>query len=119
MVAEGGSSVAVTNCTFVDNDANSMMFGYAGAILAHDTFVDITNSIFRDNVAVMGPHITVGDPYELIDPYDPLYIPFSTVFVDYSDVQGGQQDIFVSSGEWPWLWYGDNNIDDDPATPDR
>jgi hypothetical protein len=115
LVTEGGSDVEVVNCTFAENIVTDP-FGYAAGLLAHDTFVDVKNTIFWDNLATFGPQIVVGDPYEFGQPYDPDYIPYSTVFVDYSDVQGGETELFVSDGEWPWAWYGSSNIEDDPAT---
>ncbi len=114
VVAEGGSDVDVMNCTFVDNEVTDPSFGYAGAILAHDTFVNVTNTIFWGNQAVLGSQIGIGDPDEYGQSYDPEYIPYSTVFIDYSDIQNGQAGTYVSDGGWPWLWYGSNNITKDP-----
>ena len=120
MAATTNSDVAVTNCTFVDNEATDV----GGALLCHDAFVDVSNSIFWSTEefypgAVYGPQIAVGDPYEIVQPYDPEYIPYSTVFVDYTDVQGGEADISLAPGDGPWVWYNeDTNIEDDPATED-
>jgi hypothetical protein len=122
LTASGQSDVLVKNCDFVDNSVLDLRYGVGGSMLVHDAFVDVVNSIFWNNKtfypgAPIGPQIAVGDSYEMVEPYDPLYIPYSTVFVDYSDVQGGQADIFVADGEGPWLWYGSHNIEDDLLTP--
>ncbi len=110
--AEWASDVSITNCTFVDNKTEDTLFGSGGAVMAHDTFVDITNSIFRGNQAALGSQICVGDPYET------FAIPYTTVFVDYSNVQGGEDEIYVTAGIEPWLWYGDSNLDTDPILLD-
>jgi subtilisin family serine protease len=110
--ADWSSDVSVVNCTFVDNVVTDTSYGVGGALMAHDTFVDITNSIFWGNLAVMGPQISVGDPY------DTYYVPFTTVFVDYSTIQGGESQIYVAPGIEPWLWYGPNNITQDPLLVD-
>ncbi|MDH4201556.1 MAG: M4 family metallopeptidase [Phycisphaerae bacterium] len=120
MVASGASDVYVQNCDFVDNVVLDQ-YGVGGAMLAHDAFVEVVNSIFWSSEdfypgAMFGSQIAVGDPLELVQDYDPDYIPYSTVFVDYSDIQGGEDDVFVGDGDGPWLWYSSNNIEDDPAT---
>ncbi len=111
-LADWSSDVSVVNCTFVDNTVTDSMYGVGGALMTHDTFVDITNSIFWGNLAVLGPQISVGDPYETYS------VPFTTVFVDYSTVQGGQGQVYVAPGIEPWLWYGPKNIQSDPLLVD-
>lgn len=108
------SEVELVNNTFVDNTVAEPRIGAGGGLLCHGAFVDIFNTIFWGNLAVLGPQISVGEPVELIQDYDPFYIPYSTVFVDYSDVEGGKEDIFVGDGSGPWLWYRANNIEEDP-----
>ena len=123
LVASGASDVFIQNSNFIDNSIADFEFGVGGALLAHDAFVDIVNSIFWSTEdfypgAPLGPQIAVGDPYEEVQEYDPDYIPYTTVFVEYSDVQGSEAGVFVADGEGPWLWYGSNNIEDDPTTVD-
>jgi Zn-dependent metalloprotease len=120
LVASGASDVYVQNCDFVDN-AVLGQYGVGGAMVAHDAFVDVVNSIFWSSEAfypgaLLGSQIAVGDPFEEVQEYDPDYIPYSTVFVEYSDVQDGEEGIFVADGEAPWLWYGPSNIEDNPLT---
>ena len=110
--ADWSSDVSIMNCTFVDNSVSDQRYGVGGALMAHDTFVDVTNSIFWNNSAVLGPQISVGDPYET------YFVPFTTVLVDYSDVQGGAERVYVAAGIEPWLWYGPNNIESDPLLID-
>ena len=113
LIAENGTDVEVLNCTFVDNLVTDY-YGYGGGIVAHDAYMSINNTILWDNSADMGPQICVGDPLELFEGYDPEYVPYTTVYLDYSDVKGGENDVYVDDSGFPWLDYGDNNIEDDP-----
>ena len=113
-VSAGLSDVEMMNCTYVDNYVSDVVSGYGGAILAHDTYINVTNTIFWDNDAVWGPQLCVGDPYEEVQTYDPGYIPYTTVAVDYSDIQGGDYDVYIDWNGYPWLNYRDNNIEEDP-----
>jgi hypothetical protein len=84
------------NILFSDN-------GIGGGLSCYDAFVGINNSDFEDNLAIYGgSQISVGDPFGLDD-------PSSVVFIDYSNVAGGEEDILVADGFGPWLWYGPNN----------
>ncbi len=126
----GLSDVEMMNCTYVDNYVSDVVSGYGGAILAHDTYINVTNTIFWDNDAVWGPQLCVGDPYEEVQGYDPSYIPYTTVAVYNSDVQGGEYDVYIDWNGYPWLEYGydyrdpvddkwknsNNNLADDPET---
>ncbi|MEJ5258791.1 MAG: S8 family serine peptidase [Anaerohalosphaeraceae bacterium] len=110
--AAWSSDVSLVNCTFVDNTATNMQYGAGGALSAYDSFVDVTNSIFWNNKAVLGSQISVGDPFDTWD------IPFTTVLLDYSIVQGGLRGTYVAPGIQPWLWYGPNNLQTDPLLVD-
>lgn len=111
MVATSYSDVDMVNSTFVDNEVSDLGAGVAGAVLVHDTFMSVRNSIFRDNRATLGSQIAVGNPLD-----DPEYAPFSTLWFYNSDVQGGEEDIFIDYNGSPWLIYEETNIEDDPAT---
>lgn len=117
LIATGHSDVDMSNCSFVDNAVSDLISGVAGAVLVHDTFMSVRNSIFWDNVGVLGSQITVGDPLEVVQSYDPSYIPVSTLWIYNSDTQGGQDDIYIDYNGWPWLIYENTNIEDDPSTP--
>lgn len=114
LIADGGTDVEVMNCTFVENEVQDN-YGYGGAIIAHDAYMSITNTILYNNEAALGLQLSVGDPLEVLQVYDPAYIPATTVYVDYSDIQGGIDDIFIDENGWPWLEYGANNIEDIPV----
>ncbi len=115
LIADGGTDVEVLNCTFAENLVSDR-YGYGGGIVAHDAYMSITNTILWGNLAALGPQLCIGDPVEVLQEYDPFYVPATTVFVDFSDLQGGQNDVYIDWNGWPWLEYGDNNIEDNPAT---
>jgi predicted outer membrane repeat protein len=108
--AEEDGDVTVTNCSFVDNMVLDTQIGAGGALQCHGAFVDITNSIFWDNLSILGSQIAVGDPLETVQAYDPDAIPYSTVFANYSCIQGGKPNVYVAEGDRPWFWYGGRNI---------
>ncbi|MCI0498993.1 MAG: right-handed parallel beta-helix repeat-containing protein [Planctomycetales bacterium] len=109
----GGVSVnenawpAFRSCTFAENKVLDQ-YGSGGAMATCNVFVDVEDCIFWDNLAVLGSQIGLGDPLEIDN-------PFTTVFIGYSDVQGGEDDIYIGAGDFTtWLWYRDGNIDADP-----
>ena len=83
-----------------------MEYGSGGGVSSYNSFAWIENSILWGNTAEYGPQIAVGDPYEITNPP-------TDVVVTFSDVQGGEDDVFVGDGE-PWLFWLDGNIDEDP-----
>ena len=100
------ASPTVANCTIAQNTVLDN-YGSGGGVSCYDAFIEITNSILWDNLAVYGPQIGIGDPLELDN-------PFSTVMLTYSDIQGGEDDVFIGDGWGPWLIPSDTNIDEDP-----
>ena len=88
------SSPRLINCTVAGNWAESD----AGGIKACETNnLRITNTIFWDNAAPVGPEIYIND---------------GTITVSYSDVKGGEADVYVgpdSTLNWPA-----ENIDQPP-----
>ena len=108
--AEYSAMVQVENCTFADNVVTDES-GFGGGLYCFEnTFVDIWDSIFWNNSAVFGPQILLGAPFET----DYSFIQPSMVFVDYSDVQGGQDGIDTSADASEWAWFSDDSIQDDP-----
>jgi predicted outer membrane repeat protein len=96
----------VANCT-IANNAVTDSFGSGGGVSCYDSFVEIIDSILWGNTAVFGPQIGIGDPLESDN-------PFSTVMLTYTDIQGGEDDVFIGEGWGPWLIPSDTNIDEDP-----
>jgi hypothetical protein len=89
------SSVKVLNCTFFGNDAN-----YGGAISCNgSSSATLINSIFWGNTASNGHEIVV--------------LNNSSVTVSYSDIQGGQPEVFVD-GTSSLNWVPGTNINLDP-----
>jgi len=90
-----GGEITLKNCTISQNSA-----GNKGGGIFHEFTLPLTliNCIVWGNTAPQGPQIRMGD---------------NTVLkVSYCDIEGGQEDIYVSTGgtiEW-----GTGNIDEDP-----
>ncbi len=96
-----GTSPTIVNCLFVQNSseiggAYSAGTDNPGAI-GHSLIV---NCIFRDNEADQGPQIALNGLF----PAD--------ITVEFSDVQGGEADVYVDEGFT--LTWGPGNIDADP-----
>jgi predicted outer membrane repeat protein len=90
-----GSNLKITNCTVTSNIAKK----YGGSIYCRRSNATITNCILYDNVAPDGPQIYLEDD--------------SNVSVNFTDVQGGQTEIYVEPGSTlNWL---QGNIDTDPC----
>jgi len=91
------SSPTVTNCTFSGNRA-----GWdGGGMCNYESSATVANCIFWGNTASSGPQIALvryDDPCELT--------------ITYSDVQGGEADVYVEAG--CTLVWGGGNIDADP-----
>jgi len=90
----------VTNCTFNNNTATQ----YGGAIYVSSR-VDftITNSVLYGNTSPKGHEIAVRSS-------GGVYIPI--LDVSYSDIQGGQEEIYIDGD--PIVNWGEGNIDADP-----
>ena len=85
-----GSDTQINNCTLANNEVFDYLFGYGGGVgcEGNDAFVVIVNSILWGNIAEYGPQIAIGDPLNT------EYAPCS-VLLNYSDVEGGVDEIFV------------------------
>jgi len=96
---QGHTTAIISNCTIAHNSAGV----YAGGVNCegYDTAL-FTNNIIWGNVAPEGPQILIAD---------------STLTVDYSDIEGGQDGIsfWHETGELVW---GCDNIDLDPMFVD-
>lgn len=110
-----GSWVRVTNCTFSGNEAIGIN-GVGGGISCAEfwAYTEIINSIMWDNEATIGgSQIAVGDPYGSTPQGDG---PYADVDVSYSDVQGGEESVWLEdeTQEFTALWWLDGSIDEDP-----
>jgi hypothetical protein len=76
-------------------------------VSCYDAFIEIIDSVLWDNLAVFGPQLGIGDPLESDN-------PFSTVMMTYTDIQGGEDDVFIGDGLGPWLIPSETNIEEDP-----
>jgi predicted outer membrane repeat protein len=91
----------ITNCTLTKNSAN-----YGGGISSqHQSSPIIVNTILWGDSASTGPEIWIGT----------IDYP-STLMISYSDVEGGQDSVFVDEG--CTLNWGAGMIDADPLFAD-
>ena len=90
-----GSSAVITNCIITGNTA----YKEGGGIRCLASYPTITNCILYNNKASSGPELCLDW--------------YSTAWVHYSDVQGGQNGIYIGSNSS--LNWGQGNIDTDPC----
>ncbi|MHC4498106.1 MAG: right-handed parallel beta-helix repeat-containing protein [Planctomycetota bacterium] len=95
LCCSGYENPTVTNCTIVGNSASSPEWG--GGMLCINGNPTITNCIFWGNEAPKGAQI---------------YLTDSDASVSYTDVEGGEDDVYVEPGSI--LNWGLGNIDLDP-----
>ena len=95
----------MTNCTVVGNQVLDFD-GSGGGISCYAASVEIIDSILWNNAAQYGAQIAIGDPRELNNPP-------ATVMLTYSDVQGGEEYVFVGLGDCMLDW-GEGNIELNP-----
>jgi len=81
------ADVKMTNCTIAGNQVLNTN-GRGGGISCYASKAEIVNTILWGNSAQHGAQIAIGDPFE---PYNPL----ASVKLIYSDLQGGEQDVYV------------------------
>jgi M6 family metalloprotease-like protein len=110
-----GAWVQITNCTFADNEVTGSN-GVGGGISCAEywAYVEIFNSILWGNEARGGgSQIAVGDP-DGSQPYGNG--PYADVDVSYSDVQGGEEGVWLEDETQTYtaLWWLEGNIDEDP-----
>jgi hypothetical protein len=110
-----GSWVQITNCTFAGNEVvGSDSVGGGVSCAEHWAWVEIFNSILWGNEAIGGgSQIAVGNPY---GSYPDGNGPYADVDVSYSDVQGGEEGVWLEdeTQEHTALWWLEGNIDEDP-----
>jgi hypothetical protein len=128
---------AITNCTFSGNSASSAYYGYygslGGGVCSEGFGVRVTNCTLSRNIAGSGGGILGLGPIEIIIDCSILYGNMASygneygnemaliyVFeadVDYSDVKGGKDAVYVDP-DWVELNWGLGNIDADPLLID-
>jgi len=93
------SSPTITNCTITGNSATT-----GGGIHCYESNAAMTNCILWDNRAETGSQIGLTSTHS----HNPC-----TLTLSYTDLQGGQDNVFV--GSWSTLNRGPGNIDADPC----
>lgn len=94
--------IRIINNTFHENEAT----GHGGGFCCNNYMIaHIYNTIFWNNQSPIGPEIaiTAGDKY-------------TSVHIDYSNVKGGQSQVYVNPGNF--LYWGKNMMDSDPLFAD-
>lgn len=84
----------IANCTIADNNSTGS-FGNGGGLSCYDAFIEVKDSILWGNAGNFGPQIAIGSPLETDN-------PASTVWIYYSDVEGGEDDVFLGYSVDPW-----------------
>ena len=80
-----GTDPLLTNCTFAGNEAT----GHGGGLYScHDSHPELNNCIFWGNSAYEGPQIGL--------------VIGSSLVVSYSDIEGGEWDIYVMDSTIDW-----------------
>ncbi|MBN2269813.1 MAG: right-handed parallel beta-helix repeat-containing protein [Sedimentisphaerales bacterium] len=105
-ISSRGGYMMVSGCIIADNVAGELGGGIHGRMYARPA---ISNSIIHGNTAPVGPQIAVDEANAFL--YGP---PF--VSVSYSNVSGGQSDVYTD-GIYTIDW-GPGNIDVDPCFAD-
>ncbi len=101
------------NCTVVDNQANGL-YGTGGGISCEEGLaeVDLYNSIVWGNSA---NYDTFGGRQIAVGSYYPTYSdPTADVYVNYTDVEGGEGQVFINDPLHQAVWWQQSNLDTDP-----
>jgi len=98
------------NCTIVNNSSTDGTYGSGGGVSGAEdwTWVEIINSILWGNSAAYGPQIGVGTRFGSFDS------PYADVDVSYSDVEGGEGQVFLENPAYTAVWWMDGSFDADP-----
>ncbi|GAH89452.1 unnamed protein product, partial [marine sediment metagenome] len=108
-----GGNLSVTNCTISGNTATigAGICSYVGTEHTYVSNIDINNSILWDNESIDEPQIVMTGYYSHY-----YYKGPSTLTVSYSDVQGGEDAVYIDPTDpCCTLSWGPGNIDADPC----
>jgi hypothetical protein len=97
-----GGSLIINNCTISDNFSHPYSAG--GGIYCNEGVMTVRNSILRGNTAGKGPQMCLSGN---------IYVnQCSTIRISYSDVQGGQEQIYIlhEGGGGAVVWIGVRGI---------
>ncbi len=106
-----GSKTIVSLCTVYSNEATGDFgitgsTGYGGGLYcSYGATAKVIDSIFLNDAAVFGPEIAVATGFQL----DPMC---GTVNVSYSDIEGGEPNVYV--GNTCTLNWGPGNLNTNP-----
>jgi Subtilase family/Divergent InlB B-repeat domain/Right handed beta helix region len=98
------------NCTLVNNSTTDGVHGSGGGVSCaeDDGYVEIYNSILWDNYSAYGSQIGVGTKY------GSLGDPSANVAVYYSDIEGGEDAVYVNDPVTGAVWWMDGSFNADP-----
>ncbi|MFC1783466.1 right-handed parallel beta-helix repeat-containing protein, partial [Planctomycetota bacterium] len=95
----GSGSPTVTNCTFTGNSA-----GVGGGIRNEESNLKVSNCILWGNTAIAGGN--------------EIYLNRSTIDIEYCDIKGGQDRIYMYNEQNCTINWGAGNINADPLFVD-
>jgi subtilisin family serine protease len=107
-----GAWAELTNCTIAGNKVLGSG-GSGGGISSAEfaSMVELKNSIVYNNSAPHGPQIAAGRATGSV------FDPYALVNVEYSDVQGGEDDVFEELPYAAVFFFEGNWDEDDPFVP--
>jgi len=92
--ANWDTQLLMSNCTITNNTVtgDGYLESYGGGIsVAYYAFVEVINSIIWNNTADYGPGISIGSNFDSSEK------PMAEASISYSNVRGGQANIFVDT----------------------
>ncbi|MGA2322215.1 MAG: S8 family serine peptidase [Sedimentisphaerales bacterium] len=108
-----GAWMQLHNCTIAYNSATDSVHSAGGGVSDAEYFawVEIEDSILWGNSALSGRQIAVGSIFgSSPDPGG----PFADVDVSYSDVEGGEGQVYIEPGAYAAVWWMYGSFDADP-----
>lgn len=105
--ANWNTKLGLSNCTITNNKivGGGFASGFGGGIsAAYEAYVEIINSIIWNNNSEYGKTISIGNIFEAADKYS------AEVSVNYSNLQNGQDDVFVDTASGCQLNWGSENL---------
>jgi hypothetical protein len=112
-----GAWMQLHNCTVAYNSATNPVYSAGGGVSDAEYFawVEIEDSILWGNSAAHGQQIAVGSIFgSSPDPGG----PFADVDVSYSDVEGGEGQVFLENPAYTAVWWMYGSFNADPLFAD-